>query len=130
MLTNSDQEWHMYNLYIFIRIHLQLLLFCTQIVLFYHIHFPRQTKIDDKTVFDLKKKKTHIFFLFKKWHVMMDDFLRQCVDNRVFRAFYTLPPLKNNEELMSRNTLRHLTTQFLQRKLWNNFIYYKYEFGG
>ena len=29
---------------------------------------------------------------------MMDDFLRQCVDNRVFRAFYTLPPLKNNDD--------------------------------
>ena len=28
---------------------------------------------------------------------MMDDFLRQCADNRVFRAFYTLPPLKNND---------------------------------
>ena len=29
---------------------------------------------------------------------MMDDFLRQCADNRVFRAFYTLPPLKNNDD--------------------------------
>ena len=35
----------------------------------------------------LKKKRKHTYFSFFKWHVMMDDFLRQCADNNSAEPF-------------------------------------------
>ena len=61
---------------------------------------------------------------------MMDDFLRQCVDNRVFRAFYTLPPLKNNDDSYVQENTTTSNISVSPEEIMKHFIYYKYDFGG